>query len=454
MTYLKLMPDSDQLAISNFNQSITYNELKKRVSDVVRKYQFFQERSVVWIDCRNTIETLIYFLAFWEKNCCTIPIDPQMTLGEIQSLYKIIPPNLIINQSETSKIKDLPLSKDLNSDIQDANTVQLSSGSTGEPKIILISNKAILFRALSNRNHLRLNVQDKTLCTVPLSHSHGIDCLALPTLFAGGQLYINDPQSAFPYRILDWIEKYKITFFSSIPQMYDYFNQVFLQNNGQKKWNLDSLRYPFCGSAALPLSTANDFNKNFNLSLRQGYGLAEIGVICVNLKTEFQKYDSIGEPIAGIEWKLASDGELLVKSDALFSGYYKKSQETADRMNKEGYLQTEDLINIDNGFFYIVGRKNDFINVMGKKVYPKEIEEKISKCINIKEFCVTGAPDTERGQIAVLHLLDTGENKEGVESLIYQDLQLHLESYKIPRKIVWHKSFPKSPLGKILKSKL
>lgn len=452
MSLLGSLPKNENLAIFTPNQTVTYSELHRLIEEKLKVLTYVQSQEVVWMECRNTIETMVHFLACWHKKACVVPIDPQLGETEISYLFSQIPPHHILTETNTSKINGKGLTTVKNPDVKDAQIVQLSSGTTGTPKIMLISGEAIRYRAVSNRDHLGLTAHEKTLCTVPLSHSHGIDCLALPTLFAGGSLYLFDPTTAYPYRILDWIEKYQITFFSSLPQMYDQFNKLF----GQKKYKLDSLRYPFCGSAALAESTAVDFNKNFHLHLRQGYGLAEIGVICVNIKSNQDNYHSIGEVIKGIEWKLADDGELLVKAPSLFSGYYRNESETKNRL-EQGFLKTEDLITIDkDGFFYITGRKNDVINIMGKKVFPKEIEGALAALKSLKEYCITSASDHDRGQIAVLHAVrnDAAVSTESIEKEILAYLSGKLEDFKIPRKFVWHDHLPKSPLGKILKSKL
>ncbi len=452
MSLLNSLPKNENLAIFTVNQAVTYSELHQLILEKLNHLSHVQSQDVVWMECRNTIQTIVNFLACWQKGACVVPIDPQLGEIEIDYLFTQIPPHHIIAETNSSKVNGKNLTTVKNPDVNDAQIVQLSSGTTGTPKIMLISGAAIRYRAVSNRDHLGLTEQERTLCTVPLSHSHGIDCLALPTLFAGGSLYLFEPTTAYPYRILDWIEKYRITFFSSLPQMYDQFNKLF----GQKTYNLESLRYPFCGSAALAESTAVDFNKNFNLHLRQGYGLAEIGVICVNIKSNQNNYHSIGEVIKGIDWKLGDDGELLVKAPSLFSGYYRNATETENRFD-QGFLKTEDLITIDqDGFFYITGRKNDVINIMGKKVFPREIENALAPLKSLKEFSITSATDPDRGQIAVLHAVknDTSVSSEGIEKEVIQFLSGKLEDFKIPRKFVWHDNLPKSPLGKILKSKL
>lgn len=439
-------------ALQDLQRQINYNELHQEVHAVIQKISPIQARDVVWLECRNNIETITFILALWQIGACVVPVDTNLGQTEKDYLYKEIPPQFILGTTETSSLHQYKITTQKNPDILDAHLVQLSSGSTGIPKIMLISLNALIFRSQSNRDHLKLTTSDKTLCSVPLSHSHGLDCLSLPTLFAGGFLLLTDPATSFPYRILEWIEKHKITFFSSLPQMYNYFNQA----AEQKSYDLSSLRHAFCGSAALSENTAITFHQKFNLHLKQGYGLAEIGVICVNLRTEKQKYHSIGEPIPGINWFLEDDGELCVQSKSLFSGYYKNAAETELRITK-GHLKTEDLMVIDDeGFFYITGRKNDVINVMGQKVYPKEIEQLMVQFPEIKECCVTSKEDAARGQTPVLHLISQKDDLDhaAFEQNLIQTLSQKIEDYKIPRHFVWHTSFPKSPLGKVLKSKL
>ncbi|MCB0369748.1 MAG: long-chain fatty acid--CoA ligase, partial [Bdellovibrionales bacterium] len=408
MKILDLIPDSDSIAISDFKNKINYYQLKEQVKTKVEALSFLKPRDVVWVQCVNTIDTMINYLALWELGICIIPIDPQLGTLEIQALQDELPAQFFLRHPDFKKQEAIQTVSKQNSEILDAYLVQLSSGTTGRPKIILISNEALLYRAQCYRDELGLTPKDKTLCSVPLSHSHGIDCLALPTLFAGGELYLSDPATSFPYRILEWIQETKITYFSSLPQMYDLFNQM----AKQKKYDLSSLRHAFCGSAALSENTALEFNKLYNLNLKQGYGLAEIGVICANFKADSNHYTSIGRPIPGIEWNVASDGELMVKSKALFSGYYKNFAETENRMENH-FLKTEDLVSVDDqGFFYISGRKNDFINVLGQKVYPKEIEEKLGIIEGVAEYCITAQDDTQRGQIPVLHLVPTNQGQD------------------------------------------
>lgn len=452
MKLLKYFPNSENLALITAQSNLSYNQLHSRVQQKMAEYQHYPQGSVVWLTVFNSVETIVNLFAFWEMGFCVFTVDPQTKADELLAVHKKLICNIKIDGTNGQVLKDISVTTELEPELQKTALLQLTSGSTGEPKLLKISLDSLIYRSKVNGQHLALTINDKTLCTMPLSHSHGLDCLTLPTLMNHGQVLLFDPSTAFPFRILEWIKKYQVTFFSSLPQMYDLFNQLVVTD----PQDYQSLRYPFCGSAALSQVTAAKFKEKFGLRLYQGYGLAEIGVICVNLDQNHAQAASIGQPLIGIEWKVEGDGELLVKSPALFEGYFKNTELTAERI-ENGFLKTQDLVSVgEKGFLYITGRKNDFINVMGKKVYPREIEDQMQLFPEIKESCVIAMPDATRGQIPVICLVANGfiPNKESVESDIIAELSLKLEDFKVPRKFIWLEKLPKSPIGKILRSQL
>ncbi len=452
MKLLKTIIASTNIAVITPQSSVTYEELHQLVLNKMVEYRELKLGSVVWLTVYNNIQTLTTLLALWELGHCVFTVDPQTKSNELLAVHKKLICNIKIDVTPSQLLKEILITTEIESELQETALLQLTSGSTGEPKLLKISLDALIYRSRVNAEHLGLNSSDRTLCTMPLSHSHGLDCLTLPTLMKNGQVILFEPTTAFPFRILEWIKKYQVTFFSSLPQMYDLFNQLDVLN--PKEYS--SLRYAFCGSAALSQATAERFKEKFGLRLYQGYGLAEIGVISVNLDKNNAHAASIGQPLVGIDWQVDGDGELLVNSPALFQGYFKNPELTAERI-QNGYLKTQDLVSVgEKGFLYITGRKNDFINVMGKKVYPREIEDQMQAFPEIKESCVLAMPDATRGQIPVLFLVPNGiiTDKNSVENNIIAELSLKLEEFKVPRQFVWLDKFPKSPIGKILRSQV
>lgn len=332
--------------------------------------------------------------------------------------------------------------------------MQFSSGTTAASKGILLSHEALFYRSYYVGRALGLGESDRTLCTLPLSHTHGAECLALPTLLTGGTLYLKSPRFSFPLYILEEISRLGITFFSSIPQFYDFAVKLALD----KTPNLSSLRLPFCGSAALARTTAEAFFQKFGVHIRQGYGLAELSVICMNMHDGPRVvYDSVGKPIEGIEWRLddGTEGELIVRSKAMFSGYINGEEATREKL-KDGWLHTGDIVTVDaDGLFRIVGRKEDFIKVNGFKVYASEVETAIIAVDWIAECAVLAEKDELGSESIVAHVVPRDERSmREVQDDLVRHLRTVLSDYKLPKRCVVWRELPKNPLGKILKSKI
>ena len=133
------------------------------------------------------------------------------------------------------------------------------------------------------------------------------------------------------------------------------------------------IRIAASGAAPLGKDLAR-FYAAIGMPLIEGYGLTEGGVVCLN-PIDRPKSGSIGKKLPGVELRLAEDGELLVKSPALFSGYYNDPEATKSVL-RDGWLHTGDIAEIDpDGYVYITGRKKELIvSSNGKKIYPARIE--------------------------------------------------------------------------------
>jgi long-chain acyl-CoA synthetase len=133
------------------------------------------------------------------------------------------------------------------------------------------------------------------------------------------------------------------------------------------------LRFAASGAAPLGADLAR-FYLAIGLPLHEGYGLTEGGIVVLN-PMDRQKPGSIGKPLPGVEVKLASDGELLVRCPFVFQGYFQDPQATAIAL-RDGWLRTGDLCEIDqDGYLFITGRKKELVvTSSGRKIYPAHIE--------------------------------------------------------------------------------
>jgi long-chain acyl-CoA synthetase len=330
--------------------------------------------------------------------------------------------------------------------------VQFTSGSSGAPKGILVGREALLARARRVIDSLELGPDDRTLCCLPLSHSHGIDCLGLPSWITGGSLHLLPPQAAAPTTVLGLLERERITFFSTVPGFYD----LTVRATGSRTYDLSALRNPMCGSAALSPSTARAFSERFGRTLVQGYGLAEIGPVTLNLDVRRSgRFDSIGRPLEGITCRPTPEGELIVSGAGMAEGYLGREREWAERV-VAGELHTGDLAEVDaDGRYRLVGRRSRAINVDGQQVHPSEIEQLLMELPWVQAVAVVDqAAQGERAQLAAHVVLAASTDADAARATLEAHVQAHLSRHKWPAH--WHfpERLPQSSVGKVLAERL
>ncbi|MFD5770254.1 class I adenylate-forming enzyme family protein [Streptomyces sp. NPDC127049] len=326
--------------------------------------------------------------------------------------------------------------------------VHCTSGSTGEPKGIVMSQAAVAARVRLWSGELALTASDVVLCALPLSHCHGIDILTLPGLLNGATVVFARGDRLTGRGIARLVETRGVTVVSGLPVMY----RMLTSARGVPAAALRTLRLAVSGSAPLGTSTQEAFLERYGLPLRQVYGLSEIGAICFD--RGYVGQNSIGTPIAGVEHRLEPvDGggtgtedlrELWVRGPALARGYYRDPAQTAE-MFEDGWLRTHDLVRADEDGWYVLGRRSGFINVAGHKVGPLEVEAALRECPGVLESAVVGVPDprtTER--IAALLVVDRDADLDAVR----RQLGRRLLPHQLPQRYERAAALPRTPLGK------
>jgi acyl-CoA synthetase (AMP-forming)/AMP-acid ligase II len=173
-----------------------------------------------------------------------------------------------------------------------------------------------------------------------------------------------------------------------------------------------------------------------------------------------QRLASTGKPVLDYEIRIVNQhgddvkpgevGEIIGRSEAMMKAYWQMPEETEKKL-KEGWLYTGDLGRFDeDGFIYIVERKNDMIISGGVNIYPREIEEVLYKHAAVSEAAVVGVPDDHWGE-AVKAVVVLKESATATGDEIIRFCGEHLAGYKKPRSVEFWSELPKSPQGKILK---
>src|SRR5215211_4561714 len=241
---------------------------------------------------------------------------------------------------------------------------------------------------------------------------------------------------------------------------------------GSEEVDLSSLTKCYSGGAPVSPSIVDRFEEKFGVYIHTAYGLTES-----NSPTHFVPLGerapvdegsgalSIGVPVPNCEARLVTvedpseevpvgeSGEFAAKGPMIFKGYWNKPEETEEAFH-DGYFLTGDVAIMDeDGWFYIVDRKKDMINVSGYKVWPREVEDVLYTHEQVKEAAAIGVPDEYRGETVKAFVALKEEGAASEEELIAHCKE-QMADYKYPRQIEFMQELPKTATGKFLRREL
>jgi long-chain acyl-CoA synthetase len=344
--------------------------------------------------------------------------------------------------------------------------LQYTGGTTGVPKGAMITHRNLIVNAAQCEVELPMRRGiDVNVTALPLFHIFGMTCaMNAPVLTGTTMLMIPDPRD--PKGILNTISKYKATTFCSVPTMY-----IALINTPDiKKYDLSTVRACMSGAAPLPVEIQKKFEQLTGGRLVEGYGLTESSPVShVNPLDDPKKNrpGSIGIPVPDTEAKIVDletgtkdlkpneVGELVIKGPQVMQGYWNQPDETKNTL-RGGWLYTGDIAKMDeDGYFYIVDRKKDMIDVSGLKVWPREVEEVLYEHPAVNEAAVVGVADAYRGETVKAYVtLKPGYQGKVTEEDIIKFCKDKIATYKAPRLVEFRDSLPKTLVGKILRRTL
>ncbi len=339
--------------------------------------------------------------------------------------------------------------------LDDPQVILYTSGTTGYPKGAIQTHGNILFNSLNANLALDIVSTDVTLCGLPLFHTGGLHVMTTPTLHAGGTVVIQ--RSFDAEEALQLIDEKRVNTVFFVSTMW-----LFMcQHENFQKTDFSGLRLAWTGGAPCPMSVIEAYQKK-GLSMRQGYGLTEVGPDAMILPAEdaVAKAGSIGKPPFHAAMRIVNEdevdvpsgevGELIFRGPTVTSGYWKNPKATAEALFG-GWFHTGDLAFMDeDGYAFIVDRKKDMFISGGENVYPVEIEKVIYKHPKVAEVAVFGVPHEKWGEVG--HAVVCSKPGEILtEKDIINFLQNKLARFKIPKSVSFIETLPRNLAGKVLK---
>ncbi|MFC1851623.1 long-chain-fatty-acid--CoA ligase [candidate division CSSED10-310 bacterium] len=332
-----------------------------------------------------------------------------------------------------------------------------TSGTTGNPKGVLLSHKNVLADKDGIAGALHLPAGKTILIFLPMFHVNAM-LTSYYSIEGGFQIVLRKGFSATEF--WEVVSTYKVNFWSAVPAVY----QILLSDPGSQKYDLSSLEFGICGAAPLTEETMKQFEKTFNIPIVEGYGLTEATCVStINPRDGIRKVGSIGLGIPGQEVKIVDEegnecppdkpGEIVIKGDPVMVGYYNRPDETAKTI-REGWLHSGDVgYKDEDGYIFIVDRIKDMIIRGGENIYPKEIDNFLATHPKIAEAATIGVPDKIKGEEVKAFIVAADDSL--TEEEVLQFCRDNVAAYKVPKYIeILAEDFPRSPVGKVLKKEL
>ncbi|HEU4833771.1 MAG TPA: long-chain fatty acid--CoA ligase [Pyrinomonadaceae bacterium] len=287
-----------------------------------------------------------------------------------------------------------------------------TSGTTGAPKGACLSHRYIINSVESLRQTIPIYDTDVSFSYLPFCHVAERISGLYNRLYAGASAYFVDDLT----RLGEYMMEVKPTVFASLPRFFEKIHARIVADGSTrvKDYFGGRVRLLTSGGAPLPLEVA-EFFAAAGLPILQAYGLTENVCVAFNRPDKY-KFGTVGPPMPGCEVRIADDKEILVRSEMMFSGYYKAPEETA-KMFADGWLLTGDLGEVDqDGFLKIIGRKKELIvTSTGKKVAPALLENMLKEHHVISQAMVYGEG---RSYLVALITLNSAVAWETVQGII------------------------------------
>ncbi|KZY39929.1 MULTISPECIES: AMP-binding protein [unclassified Oleiphilus] len=339
--------------------------------------------------------------------CISFDLSPEEVQQKYTSWDQIVAKNEALSENTAREADEIA-------------TIVYTSGSTGNPKGVMLSFHSMAYAAQGAIASLKVTDQDRMLSYLPLAHVMERFVVEMASISVGFQLFFADKLDTF---VAD-LNRANPTLFLAVPRIWTIFQtgvfakmpkqkldrlmkipllSGYMKKRVLKTLGLQDVRYAASGSAPLSQDTIAWYQK-LGLELLEGYGMSENFGYSHMSQPGRSCLGYVGEPLPGVDCRISEQGEIQIKSPTLMMGYYKDEAKTKAEFTEDGYLKTGDRGEIDElKRLKITGRtKEIFKTSKGKYVAPAPIENKIIGHQDIEMVCVSGAEYPQPHALVVL----------------------------------------------------
>ena len=452
-----------KIALVDEEKDLTFQQLYQEVQNFSSHIAFLN-KNVISLIAENSLSFIIGYLGIINSGKIAHLISPEISefnlLNQIRSSDSeaIICSNTakkkILNYTsvkiplyEFSEIKSQSASDGNNFKVNDLAYLTYTSGTTSEPKGVAVSHAMTEFTTKNIVKELGYSNSDVDVLPLPMYHSFGLGCFHT-SLCVGSTLVLLKNANNLEC-VLESLKKYNATTLAAIPATltkFLKFDRSVLENY------FANIRLVITNSTLVPKNTVQNFKqilKKGNLATYYGLTEASRSTFMIFDKNNGRE-ESVGRAAPGVEIKIVNennnDGEIWIKGNNVIKKYWNNVK--ADKNIVDGWLQTGDIGYFEDGYLFLKGRNDDMINVGGEKIMPYEIEEVVKQIPGVDDVAAFGIEHEIFGQVVKLNVVKS-KDSDLDKSKILTYCMKNLEKFKIPSKIDFVESLPKTDYGKV-----
>ncbi|MET3665728.1 AMP-binding protein [Caulobacter sp. 1776] len=454
----------------------TYAELDAdiaRAASVLRRHGV-GEGDRLAVLAKNRVLLAVLHLACARVGAMFVPLNWRLSPAEIAALVEDAEPALIVGDALLgafgvegldldvlqAEIDTAQLAAPTLADRERPSLILYTSGTSGRPKGVLLSERNLDQTAINFGRLGQVTHRSAFLVDAPMFHIIGLITSIRPALLHGGTILVSDGFE--PGRTLSRLgdPALGVTHYFCVPQM----AAMLHRHPSFDAASLRGLTAVFTGGAPHPAPDIRAWLAD-GIPVVDGYGMSEAGTV-FGMPADPALIDaragSAGLAMSSVATRIVDEqdndcppgvaGELLLKGDNVFTGYWRRADETARAFTADGWFRTGDIARADaEGYHWLVDRKKDMFISGGENVYPAEIEAALSDHPAIAECAVVGMPDPRWGEIG--HLVVTCRDGAVLDlPLILSHLENRLARYKMPKALTLVAALPRTASGKLQKT--
>lgn len=468
-------------AIVTADTTLTYADLHGRVARIARGLRAagVAPGSYVAIAMERSLEQVLTILGVMSAGACPCPLEPRLSVDETARRVEAVGLTWLVHDeanTATAAASGLAPSRVLTAanvahaahadNADNARTLDhatdispdapglllFTSGSTGNPKGVLLSHRGLANNARGVLAHTGLTPDDRLLHVMPLHHTNALNNQIFAPLLAGASVAL-----AGRFRADDMpglLRAFRPTIITGVPTMYA--RMLELEFDAA---SLAGLRFARCGSAPITEALHRRIEAFLGCPLVVSYGLSEATCTSTMNPPAARRLGSVGTVLAGQKVTLrlpdgseaapGGEGEICIAGDSLMLGYL--GVDNGDD-GAPTLLRTGDLGRFDDaGYLSITGRIKDVIIRGGENISPALIEGVVTGLPFVAACCVVGAPDDDLGEVPVIFVQAKGEVMPGAEdaAAILAEVQSRLGRIYVPREVLWVERLPENAVGKV-----